>query len=125
MLLPRRIDSLSQALWEMRPHWVITSLLERAQKLATANGDFSLVGLASLVGDDVTLTAVRESVVLYAEYTELSRQISPPGYAWSVDPELERRAILLVTEFNRLFHEALPTPGPAAAKVVCVPSLTR
>jgi len=65
----------------------------------------------------VVLTAVRESVVLYAELV-LGAALHPPRpiYVWEVDKDLARQARRFIDTFNMLFGERLPPPDPAQAE---------
>ena len=71
--------------------------------------DFSLVALASLSRDAVVLTALRESVVLYAAMVAGCGPIEYE-YEWAVDPIIQERAARFVATFNELFDESLPEP---------------
>ena len=110
-LLPVGRDALSQALIDTMPNWTVPGLTTAAYDIALKNDDISLVGLASLAKDAIVLTALRESVVLYAEM--VLGAVDPPRleYVWRVDQELERRATRFITTFNSLFGESLPAPG--------------
>lgn len=117
MLLPAGRDPLSRALKETWPDWTIDVLTRAAKKLAVATDDFSLVGLAARVADAVVITALRESVVLYAELVP-GAAMSPPRieYKWKVDSDLARQAAKFVDTFNALFTENLPAPVKASAE---------
>ncbi len=113
-LLPVGRDALSQALIATAPEWTVAGLIAMAHAVAQETDDISLVALAALSQDPVVLAALRESVVLYAEWVVGS----PPGiqpkivYVWQVDDELADRAGRFVKTFNALFDEDLPAPGP-------------
>lgn len=110
-LLPAGMDPLSRALEELAPSWSLEPLARRAREIARSSDDVSLVGLAAMIGDNVVLTALRESVVLYAAF--LVGGIAEPvkyEYLWEVDPELAERAAHFVQTFNNLFSEKLPEP---------------
>jgi hypothetical protein len=116
-LLPAGRDALSRALHETFPDWSVAGLVALACSRARETDDFSLVGLAARVQDAVVLTAVRESVVLYAERVVASALRPPrPRYAWDVDKELAEQARRFIDTFNRLFGEELPPPDPAQAE---------
>lgn len=108
-LLPVGRDPLSRALHRTAPDWHAAQLLSEARRLATESDDFSLVGLAAIHGDPVVLTALRESVVLYAE-TVLITGRSQVEFAWRVSPALAERGARFVRTFNDLFGENLPVP---------------
>lgn len=115
-LLPVGRDPLSEALTNMRPYWSIATLTTAAHAAARASSDCSLVGLAALMQDPIALTALRESVVLYAgpvEWTALSR----PAIGWAVDPELAERAARFIALFRALFGTQLPAPAESNAEV--------
>ena len=117
-LLPPGRDSLSLALFDEAPKWMLPRLVEAAARIAEERDDFSLVGLAALVRDEVVLAALRESVVLYAEVVIGSAFRPPePEYVWKVDEELTRRGKKFVDTFNSLFQSHLPVPSPQAAKI--------
>src|SRR5262249_26669822 len=109
-LLPVGRDSLSEALSECAPRWTLDRLTRAAAAAARELDDFSLVGLAALVHDAVVLTAVRESVTLYAEQLVLGE---PPRreIVWRVDGDLAEQAGRFIDAFNGLFQGELP---PAA-----------
>lgn len=115
-LLPVGRDPLSQALVDIGDdpsQLTVGTLAERAARVALETDDFSLVGLASISRDPVVLAALRESVVLYAEFVTMSREsLEPPVhlYLWQVDEELTRRAARFVATFNQLFDDDLPEP---------------
>lgn len=111
-LLPTGRDPLSQALEDTWPDWSVASLTSAASACAHDWDDFSLVGLAARWGDSVVLTALRESVVLYAEAILAGR---PPRYeyVWQVDPALAAQASRFIGAFNDLFGDDLPPADPA------------
>lgn len=119
-LFPAGRDPLSEALEATFPRWTVANLTATAYECACASTDFSLVALAALARDAVVLTALRESVVLYA-LSVLGGPIDAPEsvkivYIWRVDPELEKRGRQFVSTFNKLFGESLPMPGAEHAK---------
>jgi hypothetical protein len=117
-LLPAGRDALSQALVDTFPNWSARSLTEVAYNRAREFDDISLVGLAALVKDAVVLTAVRESVVLYAEVVA-GAAFDPqrPEYVWEVDKHLAQQARRFIDTFNTLFGDRLPPPDPAQAEL--------
>ena len=91
-LLPRARDALSQALAEQYPDWSLQRLIDRAQDVAAGADDCSLVGLAVLSRDAVVVTALRESVVLYAMLTRGGDMDRPNRrYIWRVTPLIAER----------------------------------
>jgi hypothetical protein len=116
-LLPTVRDSLSQALTDSVGHWEMDALIEASSETAQSNDDFSLVGLASILKDGVCLTAVRETVVLYAEGVLTADELFPENvYEWDVSQEFSTRANRLIDEYNRLFHAHLPEASAANAE---------
>ena len=117
MLLPVGRDALSQALLDTSPNWSVASLTAAAHNSAQEFDDISLVGLAARLKDAVVLTAVRESVVLYAEVVTGAIFLpQPPECVWEVDKDLARQARRFIDTFNTLFGESLPPPEPAQAE---------
>jgi hypothetical protein len=116
-LLPTGRDALSQALYDTFPNWTAASLTEAAHNQALAFDEISLVGLAARINDTVVLTALRESVVLYAEVA-LGAALHPPRpqYIWMVDKDLAQHARRFIDMFNTLFGEKLPPPDPSQAE---------
>ena len=114
-LLPVGRDPLSQALRDMAPDWTVARLTSAAHEIALRTDDISLVGLASRIRDPVVLAAVRESVVLYAEYVVLGIP-PPPEYVWAVEGTLAGLASRFISAFNALFGEELPSPQPSQAE---------
>ena len=107
-LLPVGRDALTEALETTpRSNLNIPQVTAGAEAVARAMDDYSLVGLAALTKDAVVLTALRESVVLYAEVAFLGSALEPirqePVYEWRVDPELARQANRFIRAFNALF----------------------
>jgi hypothetical protein len=116
-LLPTGRDALSQALFDTFPNWSVASLTAEAYNKAREFDDVSLVGLAARVQDAVVLTAVRESVVLYAEMIPGAALYRPrPTYVWKVDKDLAQQARRFIDTFNTLFGERLPPPDPEHAE---------
>lgn len=115
-LLPTGRDPLSAAMLKTVPHWTVPTLLDETFAVTQATDDCSLVGLAGLARDPVVLTALRESVVLYAE---LMATGLPPSreVVWQVDPALAARANRFIAAFNTLFDEDLPQAHPAKALI--------
>jgi hypothetical protein len=116
-LLPAGSDPLSEALEKTIPNWTVKNLTQTAYECAKNSDDYSLVALAALSQDPIVLTALRESVVLYAVPVPLAAFTDEPEYVyvWSVDPIIEERAKKFVTTFNELFNERLPAPDAANA----------
>ena len=109
-LFPAGVDPLSEALIQTPVgEWSIANLTSRAYEIAKDGDDYSLVALAALARDAVVLTALRETVVLYALAVGGAGG-PPPEYVWDVDPELAARAAKFVETFNALFDETLPAP---------------
>jgi len=119
-LLPTGRDPLYWALRGLQPaDCTVPEITGRAYREAMARkDDCSLVGLAALSGDAVVLTALRESVVLYAAVEYLSVQFpSVPQYVWNVSPVVAERAERFVQAFFDLFDDQLPSPHPDHAEV--------
>lgn len=114
-LFPPPRDALSLALASTFPNWSVPVLTNAAYDAAVENDDCSLVGLAARAKDPVVLTALRESVVLYAE---LGAGLHRPGYVydWKVDAEVERASRRFIETFNELFGDELPPPGQLNAE---------
>lgn len=108
MLLPVGRDALSQALIQLQPEWNVSDLTTAACKFAQEMDDYSLVGLAARAKNPIVLTALRESVVLYAEQVCLIEEPSSIEYVWEVDDELSKQANRFIATFNALFNEELP-----------------
>lgn len=115
-ILPAGADALTEALRGTFPNWTIQTITDAAYAAAAASDDYSLVALAALSRDAVALTALRESVVLYAMALAGCAGFENPQYEWRVDEVLANRARKFVGEFNRLFSEALPAPDPQNAR---------
>jgi hypothetical protein len=109
-------DALSVALRMTFPQWTVDNLTREAYEAAVTSIDFSLVALAALSKDAVVLTALRESMVLYAALVGGSAFWNEPEYVWEVDEVIEARSAQFVQAFNELFQETLPRPGPENAK---------
>jgi hypothetical protein len=118
-LLPAGRDALWQALFDNpMSEWNVQRLTETAYGVAVETDDFSLVGLAALARDATVITALRESVVLYAEVM-VGAAANPrrPKYIWKVDKELAEQARRFIDAFSRLFGDKLPLPEPAQAEI--------
>ena len=114
-LLSQGADPLSVALQRTFPEWTVENLTKRAYEGATESSDFSLVALAALSRDPVVLTALRESVVLYAMAVPAGAVRREPEYVWEVDEVIQKRAASFIETFNELFDERLPQPVPGNA----------
>jgi hypothetical protein len=110
-LFPVGRDALSQALDDTKPNWTVQRLVQVAFEAADAYDDFSLVGLAARIRDPVVLTALRESVVLYAEFVA-GASLSKPVYEWRVDSELARQANRFIDTFNGFVASDSATTTP-------------
>ena len=116
-LLSAGKDALSVALDDTFPEWTVANLTAAAyERAAGSSSDFSLVALAALSRDPVVLTALRESVVLYALAVGGSSMRVAPEYVWAVDEVIRERAGRFVETFNDLFGEHLPRPVPENAE---------
>jgi hypothetical protein len=115
-LLPVGRDALSKALLKTQSNWSIQSLTEAAFDIARETDDYSLVGLAARAKNPIVLTALKESVVLYAELICDIEEPPPLEYVWQVDDELARQAARFVDTFNTLFDEKLPAPEAGQAE---------
>ncbi len=115
MLLPVGHDALSEALKRLVPHWTVPSVTAAAAQAARVMDDCSLVGLAARAKDSVVLTALRESVVLYAATFagSLSRH-EPPVFEWRVDDELADAANRFIRTFHALFPVGARLPAATA-----------
>ena len=113
-LLHKSRDSLFDAL-DQTPvsDWTVTSLMAAAVEIASSSDDCSLVALAVLSHDAALVTALRETMVLYAAPAfGAARHPPTPRYIWEVGKELARRAEVFVDRFNSLFTDDLPRPRP-------------
>jgi hypothetical protein len=116
-LFPTGRDPLSQALKDTAPNWSGAGLTKAAYAAALQFDDYSLVGLAARTQDAVVLTALRESVVLYAEVVRLALFREPKlDYEWRVDEGLAKAANRFIETFNRFVPDALPRAEAASAE---------
>jgi hypothetical protein len=122
-LFPMGRDPLSRALHSTK-EWTGANLTELAYRFVSESDDYSLVGLACLTRDAVVITALRESVVLYAEAVTMGVG-ALPVYIWRVSPEVAKRAERFVATFNALFNEQLPAPTAENADVFGAAGLKR
>jgi len=113
-LLKRARDALYDALDATTDDRSVETIVSAAHESATNSNECSLVALGALARDAVVITALRESVVLYAGVVVLGIP-STPKYEWHVDPIVEERARHFVETFNSLFAESLPRPCPRNA----------
>ena len=120
-VLPTGHDCLSTALQTSAGHWETSALLKASGSAATENDDYSLVGLASRLSDAVCVTAVRETVVLYAEKAltgdDLDDLLRTPVYTWEVSEEVAENANRFIDEYNSLFDLELPAANQENAKL--------
>jgi hypothetical protein len=118
-LLPVARDPLSAALLATRPNWSVSGLVEAAAQEAERSDDYSLVGLAARTRDAVLLTAVRETVVLYAEVVLAIGlpDLRKDEYVWRVSPKLAELAKRFVSAANAQLHAQLPSVEAASAEV--------
>jgi hypothetical protein len=114
-LIKKSRDVLYAALETTSDDRTIDAIASAAYKLAIDSDEYSLVALGALTRDAVVLTALRESVVLYADVPCFGL---PPEekYKWLVDPVVAERAQYFVDSFNKLFEESLPSPHHKNAK---------
>ena len=111
MMLPRGRDPLSQALLALQPDdWDVRRLLDAAFEAAIERDAISLVALAVRARDEVVTTALRESVILYAEKVEHIGDMDDDAieyrYEWRVDPALAEAANRFIRAFNALVADA-------------------
>jgi hypothetical protein len=110
--LGTRRDSLSEALTAGPDSWNLNTLLREAARASVVYDDYSLAGLASRLQDAVCLTALRESVVLYAELVIMADDINDllrdRIYEWDLSPELSENAARFIDDYNGLFQSHLP-----------------
>lgn len=102
--LPQTKDSLYFALDSISPEdWNVKTITDKAYRISKELADISLVGIAAFTKDAVVLTALRESVVLYASVV-MGAAVEPPSYKyfWNVEPELEQKANRFIATFNKL-----------------------
>ena len=116
-LFPAGRDPLSEALRDTIPNWSVEGLTKAAYAAALQSDDYSLVGLAARIQDAVVLTAVRESMVLYAEVVKFSLHREPEfEYEWRVDEALAKAANRFIETFNRFLPGSLPRAEAANVK---------
>lgn len=102
---PKMRDSLYFALDSTLPNECSEEVIvEKAFQFSKKLDDYSLVGLAALCKDAIVMTAIRESVVLYATDVAPLSALRPPKYEyqWKVDKEVEKQANRFISEFNKL-----------------------
>src|SRR5574341_400021 len=117
MLLPVGRDALTEALEKNRANLTIPGVTPAAEQAARAMDDYSLVGLAARAKDPVVLTALRESVVLYAMLAWLGAspgESRPQIFDWRVDDELAQQANRFIRVFNTLFPSGRRLPDAVA-----------
>jgi hypothetical protein len=108
-LLPQGRDPLSQALLDTTgSQWEVERLVDFAYEAALETDDLSLVGLAARLKDPVVITALRESVILYAEKV-MKGMMQLPRYEfiWKVDHDFARIANRFIEEFNSFLPDGL------------------
>ena len=114
-------DCLAEAMQNSIGVWKMSALLTASAKEALEKDDYSIVGLASRLKDGVCLTAVRETVVLYAEALltadDLDALLREPEYEWEVSEELSENVNRFIDEYNSLLGSKLPSAKPENAKV--------
>jgi hypothetical protein len=117
-LLPQGRDPLTTAMQKVPVPWTVTALVSRAGDEAESGDDCSLVGIAARTRDPVLVTAVRESVVLYAA-TLCTAMPTQPRYEWRVSPAIEAAARRFVETFRALFPDTTDAefPIPEASAV--------
>jgi hypothetical protein len=120
-VLPRGHDCLAEAMENGLEPWEMNALLKGSNAAAVEKDDYSIVGLAARLEDAVCVTAVRESVVLYAEVAitadDLDDLLREPEYGWEVSEELATNANRFIDEYNSLFNSKLPAAKPENAKL--------
>lgn len=118
-LLPVGRDPLSKALRaQAGKAWNIPILIESAYQFAAGTNDFSLVSLAARSHDPVTVTALRESVVLYAEVASFGIVEEPQyRYLWRVSREIGEAGNAFIRAFYEITGHQLPTASPENAGV--------
>jgi hypothetical protein len=105
-LFPQGRDPLSQALIESP--WEAETLVDRAYRVTIENEDISLVGLAARLKDPIVMTALRESVILYAEKLLMGvMQIPQYEFLWEVDDDFAEIANRFIEEFNSFLPHRL------------------
>ncbi len=109
-LIPVGRDPLSKALQQNAGiAWNIPVLVESAYQFAARSNDFSLVGLAARTHDPVVLTALRESVVLYAELGHFGMTEEPEyRYLWRVSRGMAEAVNTFIRKFNKITGHQLP-----------------
>ena len=118
-LLPGGRDPLSRALKQRAGMtWNIPTLMKTAYEYAADHDDFSLVSLAVRTRDPVVVTALRESVVLYAEMGYFGIKEEPQfRYIWRVSPEIAETASRFIQTFNQLTSGELPLANARNAEI--------
>jgi hypothetical protein len=108
-LLPQGRDPLSQALLDtINSQWEVEKLVDLSYKVSVETNDISLVGLAARLKDPIVITALRESVILYAEKI-MRGTISEPRYkfVWKVDNHFAKVTNQFIEEFNGFLPDYL------------------
>jgi hypothetical protein len=120
-VLPTGHDCLAEAMQNSIGLWEMSGLLSACATAALKADDYSIVGLASRLKDGVCLTAVRETVVLYAEVSltgdDLDTILREPEYEWEVSEEISKNANRFIDEYNLQFGSKLPFAKSENAKV--------
>lgn len=106
-LFPQGRDPLSQALDDLKGiGWTAHRIIDRAYEVVNEIDDISLVALAVRLNDPILITALRESVILYAEKVEVGYYQGPEiEYVWKVDNGFAKIANRFIDEFNSLLPE--------------------
>jgi len=99
-LLPQGRDPLSRALLETPINqWTPNTLTNTAYEIAMESGDISLIGLAARLKDSILITALRETVILYAQ-KEIGSLGPKLEFIWRVENEFAEIANQFIEEFN-------------------------
>jgi hypothetical protein len=106
-LLPQGRDALYDAL-ERTKEWTVPTLVSAAQEAARISGDYSLVGIAALIGDAACIAGARESTEKYGAI--FVKSFERPVYVWRVDPEVAAAAKRFVSALNRFSNDQFPPP---------------
>ncbi|MBN1500271.1 MAG: hypothetical protein JW982_08950 [Spirochaetes bacterium] len=109
-IIPNVDDPINTVMKKLPPlEWSAEKIINEAYDIVSNADDYSLTGIGILTKDPITITALRESAVLYVSGVQAIGNFEEPEYRyiWNVSDKVQKVCNIFINEFNKLTESSI------------------